>query len=355
MAGGHGAGVATRVAGLDALRGVAIALVILRHAWPEGLGGAGIVGVTMFFALSGFLITGLLQSDITKRGRVDYARFYAHRAFRLLPALLAVLVAFVIVDGLIDLLGQRDRVPLTMAVALTYTADLPLGVSMAESMGHLWTLAIEEQFYLLWPLALVIALGAKKLGATIALGFAITTVALMTSIAIAAPEVERIYGLPSSWASAMLIGAGARIYRDRLDSERWTQRTRAIVLAVAIALLAAASFVPEAKSNPAMYIVGGPMIAVSAVILIFAAERRTTTPRWFTPLVLLGLISYAAYLWNYPLTIWLREVAPGHWRVLAPIATIGIATASWLAIERPARRLRNRVDARRARGTRPDR
>ena len=86
-----------RIAGLDLIRGLAIALVLLRHAWPSTFAGGGIVGVVMFFALSGYLITGLLLSDIRRLGRVRYVRFYRNRALRLVPALVLMLGALDVV------------------------------------------------------------------------------------------------------------------------------------------------------------------------------------------------------------------------------------------------------------------
>lgn len=139
-----------RLVGLDLLRGVAVALVLLRHALPEAAPGAGVVGVVMFFALSGHLITGVLVADRERGGRIRLARFYRRRATRLLPALVVVLAAVVVVTLVADPLGDRAELPRTVLVALTWTANLPFDQG-SDAIFHLWTLATEEQFYLLWP------------------------------------------------------------------------------------------------------------------------------------------------------------------------------------------------------------
>ncbi|MFN3867370.1 MAG: acyltransferase family protein, partial [Demequina sp.] len=141
------AGPQGRIARVDVLRGVAVALVMLRHAWPDAFPGAGIVGVVMFFTLSGYLITTSLRQEWEGRGRVDFAHFYWRRAARLVPALLLLVAGFTIVTLWWDPLGDRDEVARTVVVALTWTSNVPTLVN-GGAMFHLWTLALEEQFYL---------------------------------------------------------------------------------------------------------------------------------------------------------------------------------------------------------------
>ena len=140
---------------LDTLRGLAVALVVLEHAGVPGVHGAGGVGVTAFFVLSGWLITsGLLREAAT--GGVDLPRFWGRRVRRLVPALVVV-VAVVTALGLA--LGDPGIAsPATALVALLFLGDWPaaLGVPMG-ALGHTWSLAVEEQFYLLWPWVLAFA------------------------------------------------------------------------------------------------------------------------------------------------------------------------------------------------------
>jgi peptidoglycan/LPS O-acetylase OafA/YrhL len=140
-----------RILGLDVLRGVAVALVMLRHAWPDRFGGAGIAGVVIFFALSGYLITGLLRSDLSRRGRIRYGRFYRNRALRLLPALFVLVAVFTLVEAVWNPLRDRALLWHTVVVSLTYVMDLPGHWAVSDGMTHLWSLATEEQERSRWP------------------------------------------------------------------------------------------------------------------------------------------------------------------------------------------------------------
>ena len=149
-----------RLDGLDVLRGAAVGAVLLGHSWPGIFQGAGIIGVIAFFVLSGYLITNVLLRDIERHRKIRYGRFYAHRAFRLLPALISLLGVYAIVELATDVLGDRSKgiVGYTVLAGLGYLKDLPLPFDVSMAIGPLWTLAVEEQFYLIWPALLVLAL-----------------------------------------------------------------------------------------------------------------------------------------------------------------------------------------------------
>lgn len=330
-----------RFYGLDAIRGVAILLVLLRHSWPEIFGGAGIVGVVVFFALSGYLITGLLMRDIKQYGRVRYGRFYLHRAFRLIPALAFMLAGFSAIEGIWNVLGDRDEIVRSVIVGMTYTMNIPGFGHGSDALSHLWTLATEEQFYLAWPVLLL--LGMKHWGPrkTVALAAVANLAIVAATIWVATPEIVKVYTLPTSWSAAMLIGAWARIEHDRLAV--WFSRASSRIVSgcVAAIILALLCFVPDPKAWPATYLLGGPLIAVCAVSLVFAFGRvRAAAPAGLKPLVWLGTVSYAAYLWNYPITKWVAN----DWAAIA--LTILAATVSWWMVERPAARIRIRFEAR---------
>src|SRR6476661_159015 len=113
-----------RMPGLDVLRGLAILLVLMRHGLPEVFGNAGIVGVVVFFALSGYLITGVLTADHARTGTVSFLEFYRRRALRLFPPLLLLLLVFSVVELVTDRLHDRWYLPKTLVTALSYTSDL---------------------------------------------------------------------------------------------------------------------------------------------------------------------------------------------------------------------------------------
>lgn len=327
-----------RIQGLDALRGLAILLVMLRHSWPDTFGGAGIVGVVAFFTLSGYLITGLLANDVHTYGRVRYGRFYRNRAIRLLPALGFVLIGYAVVEGVFGLGSGPAAIPRTVIVAATYTANVPGLNHGSPDMSHLWTLANEEQFYLVWPLLLFLGIRFRKLWLTVTITTLLLAGALVLTVLTVQP-LERIYTWPTTWTVAMLIGAAGQLGRDRING--WLNGRRVVVGAlIGLAALAGMSFLPDAKNTPASYLFGGALIGVATMLLIWWLKDVPVFPLWARPVVWLGTISYAAYLWNYPIGWWLRDAGVEAWQVPAVLLTVLAATVSWYVVERPANLLK---------------
>lgn len=334
-----------RLAGLDLIRGIAIGLVLLRHAWPEIVGSGGIVGVVAFFALSGYLITGILMKDVRSRGRVRYGRFYRNRALRLFPPLLFMLAGFVVVTLTLNPLDDRDGIVRAIFTAVTYTGNLPYDHGSA-AVDHLWTLATEEQFYLVWPLILTFAFRRKSMGRAFGISTVLLATAVVASILLTAPNIHRIYTLPTSWAIAMIIGAAAKVWEHQVRGTMPTWFTPRAGGSAAALILVALSFIPDPKNSPFGYLLLGPVVAVVTVALMMAwSSWRDLPSPVLRPLLALGTISYAAYLWNYPIVLWLGD------RPLSPIAAIGsivltivAATASWWLVERPVQALRKRLD-----------
>lgn len=320
-----------RIAGLDVLRGIAIGLVMLRHALPDQFAGAGVVGVVMFFALSGYLITGLLLGELEETGRVDFRRFYLRRARRLVPAMLFLVAGVIAVTLTLNPIGDRGQLGKTVAVALTWTGNLPFGHA-SEATFHLWTLATEEQFYLLWPAILAFAFARGKVrtaflvvGAACAVGCLATLVWLWE-----APDLA--YSLPTSWALCFVIGAATRVYRDHVNPPAWA-------VPAALTALAVQSVIPL-RGTAFTYLAGGPAIALLTGVLLLSWRTWTelTAPA-LKALAWLGTVSYGAYLWNYPLTIWLRPYLDAWAGVAALAGTLVVAAVSWHGIERPTRRV----------------
>ena len=315
--------------GLDLLRGAAVALVMARHALPGVFGGAGVVGVVMFFSLSGYLITGVLVGEVRRTGRLRLGAFYRRRAARLVPALLLMLTGFTLVTLTLDPIGDRALLPATLAIALTWTGDLPFGHASPATF-HLWTLALEEQFYLAWPLLVgwAVRRGRERLLLLVA-GLA-TAVACVASTLWLREAPDLAYALPTSWAMCFVVGAAARLLPLPVPP-RWL----AVGAAAALGVLS----VLPLRGSVFTYLGGGPAIAALTAVLVLALrDRVTVTGRAGRALVWLGVLSYSAYLWNYPLTLWLRPslgVAAGG---LAAVLTVGLAWASHRYVERPALR-----------------
>lgn len=326
---GHTGG--PRIAGIDLLRGIAVGLVVARHALPEQLPGAGVVGVVMFFALSGYLITGVLLAEASTTGRVRFGRFYARRARRLVPALVVLVAAVALVTLLLDPLGDRAELPRTVLVALTWTANLPFDQG-SDATFHLWTLATEEQFYLLWPAVLAVAVARRRVGAALVVVAVVCLAACVATLAWLADDPDLAYALPTSWAVCFVVGAAARWLVER----RPGTVVPAPLVGLALAGLAALAVVPL-RGHALTYLLGGPVIAALAAVLVVAWRRWARVPAVLVPLVGLGTVSYGAYLWNYPLTLWLRTApVPVEVAGLAAAAlTVVVAAASWRWVEKP--------------------
>lgn len=331
-----------RLPGLDALRGFAIALVMLRHAFPAALGGAGMVGVTVFFTLSGFLITETLRREIDRTGSLSFRRFYRNRAVRLGPALLALLVVFALVEVTTGSARDRERLVPTVFTGLTFTADLPLGLPISAGMEHLWTLAVEEQFYLLWPVLLLFAMRRGRSGWLIVTAALLTSLVCAVTVGAAGESTASLYTLPTTWGIAFIIGGGAAVFREHLDRAIRGRYGAALALVV----LCAFSGVPGAKEEPLAYLIGPPLVAAGTVVLIVTLSRWPTERSW--PLEgfrLLGVVSYGAYLWNYLIVAWLHGGTvtgqlPWQQALWTVPLTLLAAVTSWHLVERPALRFK---------------
>jgi peptidoglycan/LPS O-acetylase OafA/YrhL len=347
---------ASRVGYLDVVRGAAVGLVVLEHGWGERFPGAGIVGVVLFFVLSGYLITGVLVRDADRQGTVDYRRFYAHRAFRLLPALLLFLTTVVLVELSTNMVGDASVVKMTITVvaALLYLKDFPIpGVSAL--IAPLWTLSVEEQFYLIWPGLLARAVKARRTKRLLLVSTAVILVCLVASIVgalVFLPQYFKyVYSLPTTWSLGLVIGAAAQLFKT--SATRFFAGRCASIGALSISLLVVAGmcFIPGASTSPLMFLLGGPLIMVAgAVIVTVIVAHPAPVPFYMQPLRWLGTISYAVYLWNYAANLWLNHgsgdgASPGA-RVEAVLLTLAVATLSWFTVEAGGRRLRDRFDSR---------
>ncbi|WP_427131134.1 acyltransferase family protein [Pseudarthrobacter sp. S9] len=344
-----------RLDGLDVLRGAAVGAVLLGHSWPGIFQGAGIVGVIVFFVLSGYLITGVLLRDVERHRKIRYGRFYAHRAFRLLPALISFLGVYAIVELTADVLGDRSKgiIGYTLLAGFGYLKDIPLPFDVSLAIGPLWTLAVEEQFYLIWPALLVFALRSSRQGRLIGWSAAVV-LSLMTASVLAmlilAPQLHSlVYALPTTWGLGLIVGSALRLYRVRVFSWFSGHRLRLAALLSSILVLAALIFFPKANETPAFFFVGGPLaMAAAAVLVVLAASRTRVMPNWTRALQVLGTVSYAVYLWNYVVILWLNGGStadlPPLVAVSAILLTLLLAVLSWHTVERLGRIARDRFD-----------
>jgi len=346
-------------AGIDGLRAVAVMAVMAYHAGFTWIPG-GFLGVEVFFAISGYLITALLLAEVRNNGRVALGRFWIRRARRLLPALvvmLAVVTAYValfVPDELVDL---RDDI----GAALTYTTNWFLisgDVSYFEALGrppvlqHLWSLAIEEQFYLLWPLvfgASAVALGRRsgRLAQLLLVGVAASMVWM---IVLFSPDADpsRVYYGTDTRAAGLLVGAVAAVVWSpwRL---RPTERSAGLVLdamGVYAAIGLVGAFVSWDAFAPTVYRGGFVVVSLLTVVVIgvvvHPAARLVPAVLGARALVWIGVRSYGLYLWHWPIFMLTRprlDVAlTGNTLLTLRLGlTVAAAALSYRFVEVPVR------------------
>jgi peptidoglycan/LPS O-acetylase OafA/YrhL len=346
-----------RAPGLDGVRALAVLAVIGFHEGASELPG-GFLGVDVFFVLSGFLITDLLVARYTGTGRLDPAGFWARRARRLLPALAVMLVVVTAAAAVIEP-AQRGPLRLALLAAATYTSNwyqvlhhVSYFAAAAQfgapaPLDHLWSLAIEEQFYLLWPVLLwliVIRLPGRRARVVVALTGAAVSALAMTVQYTPGGDPSAVYYGTDTHASALLIGAALAL--------AWPLRTLAAappVLARRIEAAGLAGLVVLAwaaghfsGSDPAVYPAGLLLAALAAAALVAAAAGQgliAAVTGW-RPLRWVGIRSYGIYLWHWPvIALGTALAAPGAvspWLWPVEIAvTIALAAASWRYVETP--------------------
>jgi peptidoglycan/LPS O-acetylase OafA/YrhL len=343
-------------ADLEGLRGIAILLVLLCHARIPGADG-GFVGVDVFFVLSGFLITRLLLEERELTGRIALLRFYLRRILRLFPALVAVSVASYVYATIWLDHGQGVQAAHDLFAAATYRMNWVEALHAKPPFGlldHTWSLSIEEQFYVLWPLGLLLAyrLGRGRGVLVAALGGALASAGLRALLWHSGQPVHRVYYGLDTHADGLLLGcalAAVTLYRPA--SARAAMRTAsgrvAGPLALALLALAASQTALFSRGLPSW---GYPIVGVLTVVVIADVWAGGVLDRLLQPgpLVAVGRISYGLYLWHLPIFLVLTADRTGlsFWPlvVLQFAATFAAALASFVIVERPALRLKRRFE-----------
>jgi len=309
----------------------------------------GFLGVDIFFVLSGFLITSLLVREHAQRGTIRLGRFYMRRTLRLLPALLA-LVVFLHVWSLWwwPFPEQVRQLRRETAATLLYVANWaqiagyvnPLGL-----FGHAWSLAIEEQFYILWPLALRAMLGRLSRSAILAvIAAAAAASALLRAVLAGNPDsLSRAFHGSDTRAEALLVGCFLALWLTTpaaLAAARRSGVTRVLGTAAAVVL----ALLMTQTSWPADWMLRGGFtltaLAVALVLLDLQVSPRSVFARALAckPLAAIGRISYGLYLWHQPMFLAFTSAtlaaAPVEVAVVRFAATFVMATLSWLLVER---------------------
>jgi len=341
---------------LDGVRGLAVLMVLCFHQGWSWISG-GYVGVSVFFTLSGFLITTLLLREHIRDGRIAPAKFYQRRVKRLMPASLFCLIA-VSLMAWVGWLPQSDRLRGDVASAAlqvynwraltgTFSYAQLLGLSASDSaVAHFWSLAIEEQFYWVWPVAVIGILAATKswkVRRWVLTGITVVSMALPPLIA------SRWGGDAAYWStparlSEILLGALVAVWLP-VWRRYLSYRVLGAMSLLALAGVLWAGCAWPAATGPA-YEGWMPVIAVASAGLITGLQGGGPLARLFStrPATLLGRVSFGVYLYHWPLFLVLDEQRThlDGWLLFATrmAATLAVATVSYVALERPIREAR---------------
>ena len=343
---------------LDGLRGLAILLVMVQHTHLAPFHGGGL-GVDLFFVLSGFLISGLLLAEFQRSGRLDIRRFYYRRALRLLPALLVLVAA---TTGLALAFHHSEVGKATLAMAprtLFYVANLGrTDVGNPSLLAHTWSLSVEEQFYLVWPLALLLLLRTRWSRAAlvgVVLAVAVLTTVTRTASYLLGPDTPEHFGRwyfrTDTKLDALLLGCTiAFLLASDLSRSRWFARLPIAAIGL-MSFLALIAVVPLTALGRVGFM--GQLsvfrLASAGLVLAFVVGgrpasllERAFSMRW---LRFIGVLSYSLYLWHFPVFALAQHRLGRSLKSLLvelPV-TLLLAYGSYRLVERPFLRARERL------------
>ena len=330
-----------RIPQLDGLRALAVGLVIVNHVAGWFPGGA--VGVNIFFVLSGYLITSLLLDEYEKTGRLRRGMFYARRVLRLYPALLVML-------GVTLLLGGAAIKSVLIAGSYTTNLFMTFSVNPVLPYTHTWSLAQEEQFYLLWPLLLplFIRLGHRAsvvILTVIAIGLATWAQLAVGTVTAANGAVTVAVFNPLWQAHGLLIGC-ALAFAIR----HWSVPRAALLVNVGLTLcivvaLAASVTAGRSARAAADWNLVSEFAAAAAIAGMTEGAPGLARLCTLRPVLWVGKRSYAIYLWHFPLILLATQHGYGRPGKLAAVALAVVAAAlSWRLVEQPFLRLKQRFE-----------
>jgi peptidoglycan/LPS O-acetylase OafA/YrhL len=360
------------VPALDGVRALAVLAVLAYHGGVPGAHG-GFLGVEVFFVLSGYLITGLLVAERDTTGRIALAAFWRRRAVRLLPALLLVVAAVAVGARALMPTEDPERLRGDGLAAMLYVANWRMvfrgddyfsQTATPSPLEHTWSLGIEEQFYLVWPVLLVAVLAWSR---SVSRRTALRRVLIVCVAGVVASSVQlaaqyratdpgRSYYGTDTRAASLLVGAGLAV----ILAGRSARARPALGILAGAAALGVGYVVARADGGDGWLYRGGLLLVALGVALVLA-HLVLVPDGWparalsLTPLVLLGRISYGVYLWHWPVFVVANAARTGRTGLdlfaVRSLVTLALATASYLLVEQPVRRLGTRARTKAATST----
>lgn len=341
--------------GLDGLRGLAVVLVVLFHADLEWMSG-GFLGVSIFFTLSGFLITSLLLAEREGTGGVDLRAFWSRRLRRLAPASLITIVTVVSLSSWLSTTAEAGRLRGDAVSAALYASNWRFVVadysyadlfSAPSPLLHIWSLSIEEQLYVVLPLLVFGAIALHWSSRRLAIALFVVAVA-STIVGVAVSGMDRVYYGTDTRAAELFLGAIlACVGVERFTSEAGERLRRSVSVLAPIALVTVIVLAVVSVPQSGWIEAGGlPAFALLSVVLVIgsiAAGPLRTLLSW-RPLRAIGRVSYGVYLYHWPVLVFLtpeRLGVGGWWRIAICVLLTGVlAVVSHRFLERPIRERR---------------
>ena len=298
---------------LDGVRGLAILAVVAFHCGVPGSGG-GYLGVDVFFVLSGYLITSLLMAE-HRGGGIRIGSFYIRRALRLYPTLLLLVAAYLLMA---PALWPADQPWLNAAFASFYAMDYAMAFRYAsKTIGHTWSLGVEEKFYLLWPLLLPLTLRTRRPIAWLLAAFACFS-AWRCFVTIFWGWAQAYFSFDTRM-SGILIGAIAAVTPLQVS------RQAALIAGGALVFCIACPWMPSLPAQLAVEAVTleVTLAELSAFLIIgYLAEHRHCPILASPAMAYIGRLSYGVYLWHFPLVVLLRDSYFAPWWMAVPAALV---------------------------------
>lgn len=325
---------------IEGLRAIAIILVLLFHAGVDAVPG-GFVGVDVFFVISGFLITGLIYREIQATGRLSLVNFYARRARRLLPATVLVLVTTAALTWLFLPITQRSVFGTDIAAAALYVVNWVLAARsvdylaegvIASPVQHFWSLAVEEQYYIIWPLAVLALLHLARrtrihTRVALLIGIVVLIVpSFIWSVLLTEDSPERAYFVTTTrlWE----LGVGAAVALALPLAERLHRGASTVLATSGLALIIGSGALLTSDVAWPGWHAAVPVAGAALVIIGGSAGHETPVSRLLSvrPMVWTGSISYSLYLWHWPLLV----AAGAYFGEMTTLQGICIALAAFI-------------------------
>jgi peptidoglycan/LPS O-acetylase OafA/YrhL len=316
---------------IDGLRAIAVMLVVGFHAFPEAMPG-GFIGVDIFFVISGFLITGIIARELAQQ-HFGLLAFYARRIRRIFPALIVVLGATLVLGWLWMLPEAYAQLSSDVFASAAFVSNIALWLqsgyfdieSGKKPLLHLWSLGIEEQFYLFWPLILMLA--ARLRLSFLAVASVIGIASFGLNVALIGPDPVATFYLPFTRAWELLAGAalacGWNQLRQTTAASNWRAAAGVLLIAIAAVALNSRSAFPGWW---AMFPVAGAVLMLSAPMAWGCRHLLANSA-----MVRIGLISYPLYLWHWPLLVFAGIVKFAPLTLLERALIVGLSFAlAWL-------------------------